>query len=107
MIQKGKRIRVDKIFEKLKEKLNEMASCGTDNNVSVGLVTRCATMNHIVNADDILFDGDEIRIQSGHLMMNVNCGNGTCITENDYGIETEYYINNYDMELYINILGTE
>lgn len=96
---------VNKRLKELKNELDEIASCGGDAYVSVGLSTKFATINNVVKADEILFLENEIDIQSDHFNLNLNLTCDTNIIKYDYGIESEYHIKNDDMELYINLMG--
>ena len=97
---------VDKILNELKNKLNEVADCSEGNYVSLGFTTKFATINNIIKADEISIFENSLDVQSGHLNINVNLASDVNITKHDYGVESEYYINNDDMELYISLLGT-
>lgn len=96
---------VDKILNELKDELNVLAKCKDNSYVVIGLNTKFAMMNNIVKADEILISEDEILIQSGHLHMTFELDDNMTVTKYD-GVESEYYINNDDTELYINLLGT-
>lgn len=96
----------DKVLNELKDKLNGLANCKESGYVSLGLSTKFATINNVVKAGEILILDDEIVVHAGHLNINFVLNNDTDITKYDYGVESEYYINNDDTELYINLLGT-
>ena len=96
---------VDKILNELKDELNALAKCEDNDYVVIGLNTKFAMATNIVKADEILVSEDEILIQSGHLHMTFELDDSMTVTKYD-GVESEYYINNDDTELYINLLGT-
>ena len=97
---------VDKILNELKDELNRLANCKESGYISLGLSTKFATINNVVKADEILILDDEIVVRADHLNINFVLNDDTNITKCVYGVESEYYINNDDTELYISLLGT-
>ena len=89
----------------IQNELEKIANSGKGACVSVGLSTKFAQINNVVEADEILFYEDMIRIQSGHFDLNLDLTDGASIVKYDYGVESEYYINKDDTELYISLMG--
>lgn len=96
---------VDQILNELKDELSALTKYKDNDYIAIGLNTKFATMNNIVKADEILILEDEILIQAGHLNITFSLDDSMRAVKYN-GVENEYYINNDEAELYIDILGT-